>query len=92
MNLDLRVFREIKAAPDLKVNKEYKDLKGISGLRAKKARLGLKKNRAFRAPKEIRVKLGLRENRAFRGSKAKKGIPVKRPQLQLSKIRLSAIN
>lgn len=50
MNLDLRVFREIKAAPDL------------------------------------------RENRAFRGSKAKKGIPVKRPQLQLSKIRLSAIN
>lgn len=101
VNLDLRVFKEIKAAPDLKVNKEYKDLKGISGLKVKKVKLGLKENRAFRAPKEIRVKLGLRakkarlglrENRAFRGSKAKKGIPVKRPQLQLSKIRLSAIN
>lgn len=96
--MDLRVFREIKAAPDLranrafpglrvppdlKVNKEYKDPKGISGLRVKKVKLGLRAKKA---------RLGLRENRAFRGSKAKKGIPVKRPQLQLSKIRLSAIN
>ena len=51
VNLDLRVFREIKAAPDLKVNKEYKDLKGISGLRVKKVKLGLKENRAFRGSK-----------------------------------------
>ena len=48
--------------------------------------LGLKLNRGFRVPKEIRVTLGLRAkkakpglrvNRAFRGARARKGSQVK---------------
>ena len=38
-----RAFPGLRVPPDLKVNKEYKDPKGISGLRVKKVKLGLKR-------------------------------------------------